>query len=129
MLDLRFIRENPDAVKAACARKRIAADVDRLLALDQRSRELKFAFDEKKAEQNRRNQAIGKLAGAEKTEALALAKALSEEVKGVETELKGIDEELRKVLLTVPNIPDPEVPSGKDDTENVEVRRVGTPRR
>lgn len=128
MLDLRFIRENPEIVKAACRRKRIDADIDRLLELDRTARELKTAFDEKKAEQNRRNKELGKLSAEARAQALTELKGLSEEVKALETRQRVAEEALRPLLLVVPNIPDEAVPSGKDDTENVEVRRVGTPR-
>ncbi len=128
MLDIRFIRENAGAVKDACRRKRIDVDLDRLLDLDRRQREIKSAFEEKKAEQNRRSKEAGRLEGEDKTRALTGLKALSEETKALEAVLKEADEALRVLLLQVPNIPAAAVPAGRDDTENVEIRRWGEPR-
>ena len=127
MLDIRFIREHPDAVKEACHRKRIEADVDALLEADRRVLELKRLFEEKRAEQNRRSKEIGRLAGDEKVRALAGMKTLSSEVKEVEARLKEAEAELRRHLLMVPNIPAVDVPEGEDDADNVEIRRVGKP--
>ncbi len=128
MLDLRFIRENSDAVRAACVKKRIDVDVDRLLAVDRDVRELKRQVETQKAEQNQKSKEIPKLAGAEKEALLAFLKDLSSKIRDLETLQKTKEDELQLHMLKVPNIPSPEVPDGKDDTENVEVKRVGSPR-
>ena len=125
MLDLRTIRENPDLVRDACRRKKIDADIDGILALDQKARELKTVFDTKKADQNRKSKEIGKLPKEDRAEALAGMKTLSAEVKAIEADLKAVEEELRGLLLFVPNIPSVEVPSGVTDEDNVEIERVG----
>ncbi|HMS16183.1 MAG TPA: serine--tRNA ligase, partial [Planctomycetota bacterium] len=88
MLDPRFFRENPELVRDACKRKRIEADVDGTLALDVRARELKSAFDLKKAEQNRRSKEIPSLKGDERAAALAEMKELSGAAKDLEVLLK-----------------------------------------
>ncbi len=128
MIDLRLVREETEAVREACRRKRIEVDLDRLLQLDQKSRELKFAYDEKRALQNRNSRDLGKAPAGEKAELLAGLKTLSEEVKALEVEQKEVLVELRKLHLLVPNLMDPAVPRGKDDTENVEIKRWGSPR-
>jgi len=128
MLDIRMIRQDPDAVREACRRKRIDADVDRILELDQTVRELKTAFDAKKAEQNKASKAIGKLPPEERGAAKDGVKALSDAVKALDHQVKEADAELRPLLLQVPNLPAPEVPDGADDQDNVELRTWGTPR-
>jgi seryl-tRNA synthetase len=128
MLDLKFIRENPDRVKAACVKKRIELDVDRLLAIDQDVRELKRSAETLKADSNAKSKEIPKLAGAEKEKALASLKELSARIKGAEEAQRAKEAELEGYLLRVPNVPSAEVPDGKDESENVELKRVGTPR-
>jgi seryl-tRNA synthetase len=127
MLDIRFIRENPDAVKDACRRKRIALDVAQVLAQDARARDLKTTFDERKAEQNRKSKEIGRLSPEEREGAKLGVQALSSEIKALESELKEAEADLRLLLLQVPNIPAPDVPEGRDDQDNVEIRRWGNP--
>jgi seryl-tRNA synthetase len=128
MLDLRFIREHPGLVRDACRRKRIEVDLDRLLELDRRARELRAAFEARKAEQNRGSKALGRLEPAARAAAQEKLRALAEEVRGLEAELRPVEAELRALHLQVPNIPDPAVPEGRDETENRELRRWGAPR-
>ncbi len=128
MLDLRFIRENPDLVRSACVKKRIELDLDRLLEIDRDIRELKRQGETLKAEQNQKSKEVPKLTGAERDQTLTYLKDLSQRIRDIEAQQKAKDEELLQHLLRVPNIPSAEVPDGRDDTENVEVKRVGTPR-
>ncbi len=125
MLDVKFVRQNPEIVRAGAVKKHIPCDVDRVLTLDQKLRQLKTESESKKAEQNKATKSIPSLQGEEKAEAIAAMKALGSEQKAIETEVKALDEELRKLLMTLPNPPAPEVPDGKDDLENVEIRREG----
>jgi seryl-tRNA synthetase len=127
MLDLKFIRENPDAVRAACVKKRIEVDLDRLLALDRDLRDLRREQEALRTEQNAKSKEIPKLAPAERAVALEATKELSNRLKEFDAKVKVLEDELKPLLLRVPNIPAPEVPDGKDDTENVEIKRVGTP--
>src|SRR5437773_182904 len=129
MLDLKFIRENPDRVKAACVKKKIEVDVDRILSIDQDVRDLKRTFETLKAESNLRSKEIPKLAGAEKETTLAALRELSAQIKESEERQKAREKDLEEHLLRVPNIPSADVPDGKDESENVEVKRVGTPRK
>jgi seryl-tRNA synthetase len=128
MLDLKFIRDNPDRVKAACAKKRIDLDVDRLLTIDAEVRELKRSCEVLKADSNARSKEVPKLQGEEKEKTLAALKEVSAKIRDAEEAQRAKEGELQGYLLRVPNVPSPEVPDGKDDTENVELRKVGTPR-
>jgi seryl-tRNA synthetase len=128
MLDLKFIRENAAQVKAACTKKRIEVDVDRILAIDQEVRDLKRAGEVLKAESNAKSKEIPKLSGAAKDGTLAALKELSARIKEGDERQRAREEELNTLLLRVPNVPSPDVPDGKDESENVEIKKVGTPR-
>ena len=128
MLDIRLIRDNADAVRDACRRKRIDADVDKILELDQTLREQKTAFDAKRGEQNKRSKEIGKLPPEERAAAAADVKALAEEIKELDNAVKDTETALRPLLMQVPNLPSDDVPDGADDSENVELRAWGTPK-
>ncbi len=127
MLDLKFIRQHPDVIKEGARKKHIPCDVDRILDLDRRIRAIKTEAEAKKAEQKRRSKEIPRLSGDEKAGALRDLKRLGDEQKAMDAEIRGLDEELQKLLFEVPNPPAPEVPEGKDDAENVELRRHGEP--
>ena len=127
MLDLRFVRDNPDLVRNACTRKRIDADVDAVLEKDAAIRELRQTFEAKKAEQNRISKEIGKLQGDAKAQALAGMKEMAAAVKEAEGELKEAEASLRPLLMQLPQIPDDVVPEGATDEDNVELRRTGEP--
>jgi seryl-tRNA synthetase len=127
MLDPRVIREQPEAVRAAARLKRMAFDVDRALAVDQRRRALIHAVEQAKAEQKRRGKALGALdAAAREAEKAALAE-LKAALVAQEAELGAIETEWQALLLRAPNLPAPEVPPGASDADNVELKRVGTP--
>ncbi|HOX37081.1 MAG TPA: serine--tRNA ligase [Candidatus Brocadiia bacterium] len=125
MLDIKFIRQNPDLIKQAAQRKRIDADVDRLLAVDSRRVELITRTQELQELRNRTNDQIKKAAAEEKGKLIAQMKEVSGQIKDLEAEMRGVQEEFDRLLLTMPMPPAPEVPDGKDDTENVEVRKWG----
>lgn len=128
MLDIRFIRENAELVREAIRRKRIGVDLDAVLAADGECRELKMSFETRKAEQNRGSKELGRLDPAARAKALEGLKALSEEVRALENRLVEAEARLRTLLLLVPNVLDPAVPEGRDDSENRELRKWGTPR-
>ncbi|MBI2951139.1 serine--tRNA ligase, partial [bacterium] len=127
MLDLRFIRENPDLVKEGARKKRIDADIDGLLALDARAREIRTRLDNLRAERNRGSEQVPRLQGEEKQKAIDRMKEVSNEVKALEPEHKALEEQISALLLTVPNPPGGDVPLGETEADNVEVRRWGTP--
>jgi seryl-tRNA synthetase len=128
MLDLAFIRENPDRVRRGAERKRIAFDVDRVLALDAERRRLLALREQAKAEQNRLGKQVAALSGPSKQETLARLKTLKEEGERHAAALGPVEEELRALLLHAPNPPGDDAPDGATDADNVEVRRHGAPR-
>lgn len=128
MLDIKFIRANPDAVKAGAKKKRIDCDVDAILELDKRVRASVTELDELRARQKNASKAIGAAAPADRprlAEEQKREKALLQEKEKAHGELEA---QLKKVLLRVPNVPADVVPEGRDDSENVEVKKWGTPR-
>ncbi len=134
MLDIRFVRENPDIVKENMKKKFQDAKlplVDEAIALDKRLREIKMEVEALRAERNKASKMIGALmAKGQKEEAEALKAEIS--AKGARTaeldaEEKEVEEKLTAVMMRIPNIIDPSVPIGKDDSENVEVQRYGEP--
>ncbi len=129
MLDIKYIRENLDLVKNAAQVKRIKIDLDRLISLDDTRREKLQRAEAMRAEKNKVSGEIPKMAnGPEKQAVLEKMRALSEEEKVVNEELKPLEEEILQLMLRVPGVPSPKVPVGKDDSENIELYKVGTPR-
>ncbi len=125
MLDIKFIRENAEIVKAGAAKKHIAADIDRLLALDDERKALRQELDTKKAEQNRRSSEIQRADGAEKERLLERMRQLKSGMAEAEERYKAVMEEWQKLMLTVPNVPDMSVPDGDSDEANKEIRTWG----
>jgi seryl-tRNA synthetase len=125
VLDLKLIRAEPERVRAGAAKKRIVCDLDALLALDREQRERGVRLDALKAEQNASSKQVAKAGPAERQALLARLT----ELKAAAAELEGVQKEgaerLQQMLLRVPNIPAQEVPEGRDDSENVELRVVG----
>jgi len=120
MLDINFIRENPEKVKKACQDKQVKVDVDKLLELDKKKRELMTEIETLKAEQNKISRG-----GKENNVLIVQAKEIKEKIKQMDPELEKIETELKNLLLQLPNIPFDDVPVGKDDSENVILRHVG----
>lgn len=125
MIDLADFRARPDAYREACRKKRIKFDVDGFLQLDEKRREALSRTEQLRAQLNSLNKEVPKLKGEEKEKLLAQLKELSTEQKDLSASLKEIEEIWTKQQLLIPSIPSPRVPEGKDDTENVEIRRVG----
>lgn len=129
MLDLTFIRNNSDIVKEAARLKNNSLDVDALLELDQRVVALQREVEETRARQNQLSKGIQQAAREKnvtlRNELIAEGKKLSEHIKTREPELNTLIEERYNVLLTVPNIPDPSTPIGKDENDNVPIRHWG----
>ena len=127
MLDLKFIRENPELVKTGAEKKHIACDVDRVIALDEERRSLGKRVDDLRSRQKSAGKAMGKATPEEREEILEQQKVLKGELKGLEEELGTVEAQMYELQLLIPNVPDEAVPEGKDDTENVELRKVGEP--
>ena len=132
MLDIRFVRENAELVKEACRRRFKPMDevVDELVAIDAERRKLNAKTDDLKAQQNRASKQIPvmKKNGEDTTALMAEMKEIAEESKKCGEELAKLEDRQLELILKIPNIPNEAVPYGKDDTENVELRRWGEPR-
>jgi len=132
MLDARFVRENPDAVRKAMADRHSSWSVDEFLKLDVERRELIGQVEALQAQRNESSKAIGGLMkDGKRDEAEALkeqVRHVNEQITGLEAHLDAVDATVRDLLLTAPNLPDASVPVGADETFNPEVRRWGTPR-
>ena len=133
MLDIKVIRDNPEKVKAALARrcKDYSAEVDKVLELDGRRREIIGKSEAIKAQQNADSKKIPQMkkAGEDTTELFAELKKLGDEAKALEVELREVEDELTNALLVIPNTPNDSIPDGPDSDSNVEVRRVGEPKK
>ncbi len=125
MIDIKQIRDNPDLYIQAATNKRIDADIAKLLEIDGRLRDIKSRLQEIATEKNRVGKSIAKLSGQEKDAALANLASLKPQEEQLEQEVKALQPQFDALLLEVPQPADPDVPVGKDDTENVEVRREG----
>lgn len=126
MLDIRFIRENPDIVKNACRVKGFDDHIDELLALDARVRELKTATQTMTAEKNKITREIP--TASDKAPLIARSKEIANEIAADMAELADKEAVLNDLMHRVPQIPDASAPIGPDDSFNTEVRRVGAPR-
>ena len=130
MLDVKFIRENPDLVKQAVRKKRLEFGVDEFLVLDENKRKLMAEVEELRAKQNRASDRISAIADEnEKNAAVKELRELKDVLSGKEYEFKKIDTEWRRLMLDVPNIPDPSVPDGADERDAREERKWGEPRK
>ena len=127
MLDLKFIRAHPDIVKAGARKKRLSCDVDRILALDEESRALGREVDALRASQRQAGKALSGAPPDERERLLAGQKELKDRLRVSEERQSGLRRELDALLLTVPNVPAADVPEGEDDSDNLELRRVGEP--
>ena len=134
MIDIKFLRENPEAVKENIRKKfqdRKLPLVDEVIELDVESRKAKQEADDLRSNRNKISKEIGALMGqgkkeeaeAKKAEVAANAKRLEE----LETKEAELEEKIKKIMMTIPNIIDPSVPIGKDDSENVEIKKYGEP--
>jgi seryl-tRNA synthetase len=130
MLDARYVRENVEYVREALNKRGYEFPLQTFLSIDERRI---FVLKETEELRNRRNvvsEEIGrrKRQKEDAPEQLAEMKGVSERIKSLEEQLKGLEEETAALLLTIPNIPDVSVPVGRDETENVEIRKWGTPK-
>ncbi len=127
MLSLTFIREHPDLVKQAVTARREDVSVDEILRLDEERRRITQEADELKRERNETSRAIGRgeIAGDELTAARARMGEVGGRIRDLDGRLAGLGSRLDALLLTVPNIPDPSVPVGMTEDDNVEVKIWG----
>ncbi len=123
MLDIKFIRENKDIVIAGAKKKHIDIDIEALLKLDDKRRELQARFDTKRAEQNAASDGIAKASGDERQALIANMQSVKEALKKDEESLQEVMKEWLALMVRVPNVPDMSVPEGESDADNMEVRR------
>ncbi len=134
MLDIKFVRMNPDVVKENIKKKfqdEKLPLVDEVLELDQKNRDIKQEVEALRAERNKISKEIGAcMAQGKKEEAEELkqkVQANADRVESLSAEEKDVEARIKKIMMTIPNIIDPSVPIGKDDSENVEIEKFGEP--
>jgi seryl-tRNA synthetase len=131
MLDLKFVRENPDAVRAGALKKRLpdrAAAVDKALQIDAELRAMLPKLDAMRSEQKNAGKEMGRLSPEQREAFLGKQKERKVEMQALEEKEKQLRADLEAQMGLIPNVPDADVPDGKDDTQNVEVRRWGAAR-
>ena len=132
MLDVKFIKENTELVKTAVKNRNMDLDkeIDELVRLDDERRALIFDSEQKKARQNAVSKQIPQMKkeGKDPAPVFAEMKELSNEIKAHDARQSEIEAQIRTILYDIPNVPADTVPVGRDDSENVEIRRFGAPR-
>jgi seryl-tRNA synthetase len=129
MLDLRYVRANPTAVKEGARKKRASVDVDRLLALDAEALGVRQQVEQLRARLNETSKAVPLATGEEKQRLIRLGRETGERLRGLEPRLRQLEEAVQALLLAVPNPPADDVPEGKDETDNVPIKFWGQPPR
>ena len=131
MLDIKILRENPQLVKDAMKKRNKDMDalVDEVLAIDVQRRELTVKLDQLKQEQNAASREIPKIKkeGGDISAIMARMNEIKETVKSGDVQLSELEAKQQKIMYEFPNIPNPTIPVGKDDSDNVEIRRWGEP--
>lgn len=131
MLDIKRIRNNPEEIIEALKKRRGEYPIQKLLDTDEKRREVIQKVESMKAEQNKLSKQVPQMKknGEDTTELFKTLKKLSDDIKSMDDDLKNIDEEIREYLMEIPNTPNKDVPVGLDDTENLEMRKWGEPRK
>jgi len=125
MLDIKFIRENKDIVAMGAAKKHIEIDLNRLLELDDKRRELQKAVEEKRAEQNKASEEIAKLQPEARKDYIVKMAEVKKAMQESDAQLQEVLKEWRELMVRVPNVPDMTVPDGESDADNQEVKTWG----
>lgn len=126
MLDIKFIREHLDIIKAGAKKKHIEVDLDLLIKLDTKRKKLQQSYDDNRAKQNEMSAKIAQTTDAsEKEQMIAEMKVVKEALQSNEVELKKTLKKWQGIMVQVPNVPDVTVPDGVSDEDNVEIRKVG----
>ena len=128
MLDIKYIRENPDSVKQGVANKNSKIDIDKILDLDRERRDIVTGME---ALREKRNKASGEIAVMKKnkqdaTEQIAAMKAVGDQISADEERLRVVEDDLNQLIMMVPNLPHETTPVGRDESANVQVREWGT---
>lgn len=127
MLDIKFIRENAEAIKKNCENRNIKCDVDRLLSLDEKRKKLTQEIEDLNAEKNKINDEIQKAKDNEREIVIKKGKEIKEKLEKLKPELEKAEMEYKIIMDKVPNMTHPDSPIGKDDSENKEIERYGEP--
>ncbi|MBO8125796.1 MAG: serine--tRNA ligase [Firmicutes bacterium] len=129
MLDLKFVRSNPEAVREGMRKKRVEVPLDELLELDEKRRSELFEVEQLKNERNQNSKEVAerKKAGLDASDLIERTRQISKEIKERDEEIARLDQRIQEILLAIPNIPDASVPEGDDDQDNVEVSKWGEP--
>ena len=131
MLDIKRIRINKEEVIESLNSRFGNYNIDKVLELDEKRREIIFEVENKKARQNEVSKQVPKLKkdGVDVSDLFKEMKALSDEIKELDVKVKDLDEEIRKELLSIPNTPNKDIPIGKSDEDNVEIRKFLEPKK
>ena len=129
MLDRNLLRNDPDRVRSACEAKREPCRLDEWQGLDERRRSMLSEVEALRAERNRASELVAELKrnGNDASEQIEKNREIGQQIKALDDELRHVDDALARVELTFPNIPDPDVPVGEDETANVQLRTWGEP--
>lgn len=126
MLDIKFIRQNTQKVKEGCLQKGVKADIDRLLSLDEKKREMTKKIEDLKAQKNKASKEISKIKdNNEKQEIIRQMKEVDEKDDDLKEEFKRVEKEFNDLLFQVPNLPLSNTPIGKDESQNIVLKEVG----
>ncbi len=125
MLDIKFVRENKDLVANAIRKRHCDFDLEKLLKIDQERKAVLGEVEKLRADQNKASEDITRGSAKEREAALIAMRSLKEILSKKEDELKKLEEGFEKLMLTLPNIPDPSVPEGISEADNVELRKSG----
>jgi seryl-tRNA synthetase len=125
MIEIKLIRENPDKFKKACKDKKFDVNIDRLLEIESELRECKQSLQDIATDKNKTGKSIPKLSGGDKESALARLSDLKKQESEFQERIKILQPEFDELMLRVPQPADEGVPVGKDETENVEIRKEG----
>jgi seryl-tRNA synthetase len=126
MLDIKFIRQNPEKVKEGCRAKQVKVDIDRLLEVDKKRREVLQALEDMRAQKNKATKEIQRAKDLKEKEKIVLKmRELDKNSDKLGKALKELEEEFNDLMLQIPNLPLDDVPVGKDEKENAVLREVG----
>ena len=126
MLDIKFIRESPDKIKQGCQKKQVDVDIDHLLDVDKKRREILQTIENIQAQKNKANKEIQKAKNKEeKNKVILKMQGLDTNCDVLNKEIKKLNQEFNNLMLQIPNLPQDDVPMGKDEKENVVLREMG----
>ncbi|MBO9529885.1 MAG: serine--tRNA ligase, partial [Acinetobacter oleivorans] len=130
MIDPKLLRNNIEAVNAALAKRGVQLDVQEWASLETRRKDLQSKTEKLQAERNAGAKQVGQIkkSGGDASEIMARMQAIGDEIKAAEVALSELQNEIEQKALSIPNLPDESVPAGKDEDDNVEISKWGTPR-